>query len=151
MHSSLNVPLDSNPQQPAGYPEEWVGCAQGLHACSLQRPASRICVGPQLGELWLDELRSLHKLVRHGFSEPELDDFSRRCSCTLPLCPQEHLGACLSMGLDCLLLPDVQRSHQREWLVVTAGALLRNHLIQHWLHRPDCHWRQHNHVPVLRR
>jgi len=57
--SAIDVPLDSNAQQPARNAEERVGFAQGLHPCSLQRPASRVCVKPRLIELWLHELRPL--------------------------------------------------------------------------------------------
>jgi hypothetical protein len=84
-----------------------VGFTQGLHPRSLQGTASRVCVELQLSELWLDELRPLHGLVRHGLSKSKLDDFVDSCAHTLLLLSQEHLGARLSMRVDRILLQNV--------------------------------------------
>lgn len=71
---------------------------------------------------------------------PERDvDFRRRADAPL-LRTEEHLGARLPMGRDRLLLPDVERPHQPEWLVIPAGALLRKHFrLWNRTHRPDAH------------
>ena len=90
--------------------------------------------------LGLDELRPLHQLVRHGLGQPEHDVVRHRRAHAVLLRAEEHLGARLPVGWDRLLLPDVERPHQPERLVVAADALLRKHLrLRHRTHRPDAH------------
>ena len=55
-------------------------------------------------------------------------------------------------GATAVHLPDIDRPHQRQWMVSPERAVLRNHLrLRHGADRPDAHRRQHQHVPVLRR
>lgn len=71
---------------------------------------------------------------------PEHDVGLHRRALALLLRAQEHLGAHLPVGRKRVLLPDVERPHQPERLVVTAGALLRKHFrLQNRAHRPDDH------------
>lgn len=73
-------------------------------------------------------------------AKPEHDVGFHRRAHALLLRAEEHLGARLPVGRDRLLLPDVERPHQPEWLVVPAGALLRKHpRFRNRTHRPDAH------------
>ena len=93
------------------------------------------------------------QLVGDGFGHPEHDVELRRRAHALLLRSEEHLGAHLPVGRrERLLLPDVERPLQPQWLVRTAGALLRkHHRLRNGPHRPDPHRRRPEHVPVLRR
>ena len=143
VQSPVDLPLDLHGR--AGAAQGRVGLAQGLHRRPLQRQASRLCDdargrgnGSGLG---FDELRPVHQLVGDGLGRPEHDVGRHRRAHALLLRAEEHLGARLPVGRwERLLLPDVERPHQPQWLVGTAGALLRkHHRLRHRPHRPDAH------------
>ena len=141
VRSSVDVQMDID--RGAGEPEVRVALAQGLHQRGLQRPASRICVRRQHGRgLRLRDVRPVRGLVWHGLRDPDHNEYGHRCAHTHLLRPEEHLGARLSMGFDCILLHDIKRSHQCQWMVIAGTALLWNYLrLQFWMHRPDNHRR----------
>lgn len=125
----------------AGAAQAGVGLAQGLHHRPLQRQTTRLCDHARHGdEVGFDELRPVHQLVGDGLGQPEHDVQFHRRTHALLLRAEEHLGARLPVGRDRLLLPDVERPHQPQRLVIRAGALLRKHLrLRNRAHRPDTH------------
>jgi hypothetical protein len=136
MHSSVDVSLDVD--RLAGQPEVGLGVAEGLHQCRLQRQASGVRVECLGFVVRLDELQSVHQLVGHGLGRAERDEPGRRGADPLLLRPEEHLVAGRPVGCDTLLLPDLQRPDQPEWLVGEPAAVHRQHLRpQHRSDRPD--------------
>ena len=128
-----------------------LGLSQGLLNHFLQWPTSCLCHNPRHRNiLRLHGLRSLQRLVQHGFRQPKRYELRHGSTNSLLLRTQEHLGSRISMGSHHVLLQDLYQPLECQWMGSSTTTLLWHDLwLLHRCNRPNSHRRQHEHVPLL--
>lgn len=148
---TIHIPMDVD--RCVGPAEVRLHIPEGLHTRAVQWPASCLFFGRQhCRELRIDGLQPFLRLEQNEYCNPNTNVVQCRGADIDLFRPEEYLGAGVPVGSYAVCIQDIERSLQSERLVFRGTIVLWNYFWQwYWSHRPDHHWRQLKHVPLLRR